>query len=94
MYGPGFSCVGLIFLLMLFVPKILWAKRRPAAFFLLGVYGRNALMLVAVAMLGVLSTSLDLGVPAWHAAIRAALPEQHHAANITAFDAGRAYARG
>ena len=47
----------------------------------------------AVAMLGVLSTSLDLAAAAWHDAIRAALPEQHHAANLAAFDAGRAYAR-
>ncbi|MGI6098168.1 MAG: pyruvate ferredoxin oxidoreductase [Lentisphaerae bacterium] len=60
----------------------------------LGSIEHGAPRTAAVAMLGVLSTSLDLGVPAWHAAIRAALPEQHHAANITAFDAGRAYARG
>ena len=47
----------------------------------------------AVAMLGVLSASLDLDAEAWHAAIRAALPEKHHAANLAAFDAGRAHAR-
>ena len=47
----------------------------------------------AVTMLGVLSASLDLDAEAWHAAIRAALPEKHHAANLAAFDAGRAHAR-
>ncbi len=45
-----------------------------------------------VAMLGVLSHELELPVAAWHDAIRAALPEQHQAMNIAAFDAGRAYA--
>jgi indolepyruvate ferredoxin oxidoreductase beta subunit len=46
----------------------------------------------SVAMLGVLSAALDLPETAWHDAIRAALPEKHHAMNLAAFDAGRAFA--
>ncbi|MDD5704711.1 MAG: 2-oxoacid:acceptor oxidoreductase family protein [Kiritimatiellae bacterium] len=42
-----------------------------------------------VAMLGVLSACLDLPEDAWHAAIRGALPEKHHAMNLAAFAAGR-----
>ena len=42
-----------------------------------------------VAMLGILSAWLDLPVATWHDAIRAALPEKHHAMNLAAFDAGR-----
>ena len=45
-----------------------------------------------VAMLGVLSAHLDLAPSDWEASIRAALPEPHHAANLAAFAAGRAYA--
>lgn len=47
----------------------------------------------SVAMLGVLSASLELPVEAWHAAIMAALPEKHQALNLAAFDAGRAFAK-
>lgn len=47
----------------------------------------------SVAMLGVLSASLDLPEALWHEAIRAALPEKHHAMNLAAFDAGRAHGR-
>ena len=47
-----------------------------------------------VAMLGVLSAHLDLDATVWHDAIRAALPAEHHAMNLAAFDAGRAYADG
>jgi indolepyruvate ferredoxin oxidoreductase beta subunit len=47
----------------------------------------------SVAMLGVLSALLDLPVEAWHAAIRAALPQPHHAMNLAAFDAGRVYGK-
>lgn len=42
-----------------------------------------------VAMLGVLSTRLDLPEKVWQAAICAALPEPTHAANLAAFTAGR-----
>jgi indolepyruvate ferredoxin oxidoreductase beta subunit len=59
----------------------------------LGAFEHGPARTDAVAMLGVLSTSLDLAAAAWHDAIRAALPEKHHAANLAAFDAGRAYAR-
>ena len=45
-----------------------------------------------VAMLGVLSRLLPLPEQAWTAAIRAALPEAVHAANLDAFAAGRALA--
>ncbi len=45
-----------------------------------------------VAMLGVLSAYLDLPEAVWREAIRAALPERHHAMNLAAFAAGRAYA--
>lgn len=45
-----------------------------------------------VAMLGVLSAHLELPEEAWGEAIRAALPERHHAMNLAAFAAGRAYA--
>jgi indolepyruvate ferredoxin oxidoreductase beta subunit len=46
-----------------------------------------------VAMLGVLSAHLDLPEAVWAEAIRAALPERHHAMNLAAFAAGRAYAK-
>jgi len=59
----------------------------------LGAFEHGSARTAAVAMLGVLSASLDLAAAAWHDAIRAALPEQHHAANLAAFDAGRAFAR-
>ena len=47
----GFSYVGLIFMIMLMVPNIIWAKNQPQgytaenenkvlAFFLLGIYGK------------------------------------------------------
>lgn len=45
-----------------------------------------------VAMLGVLSAHLELPEEAWGEAIRAALPERHHAMNLAAFAAGRAFA--
>ena len=59
----------------------------------LGAFEHGSARTAAVAMLGVLSASLELDAAAWYDAIRAALPEQHHAANLAAFDAGRAYAR-
>ncbi len=43
-----------------------------------------------VALLGVLARHLDLADNLWHAAIRAALPEKLHAANLQAFAIGRA----
>jgi indolepyruvate ferredoxin oxidoreductase beta subunit len=42
-----------------------------------------------VALLGVLARHLDLAENLWHAAIRAALPEKLHAANLQAFAIGR-----
>ena len=42
-----------------------------------------------VALLGVLARQLDLADNLWHAAIRAALPEKLHAANLQAFAIGR-----
>jgi indolepyruvate ferredoxin oxidoreductase beta subunit len=42
-----------------------------------------------VALLGVLSTHLDLAQTAWHEAIRANLPEKLHETNLEAFAAGR-----
>jgi len=41
------------------------------------------------ALLGVLARHLDLAENLWHAAIRAALPEKLHAANLQAFAIGR-----
>jgi indolepyruvate ferredoxin oxidoreductase, beta subunit len=43
-----------------------------------------------VALLGVLSTHLDIGVDLWRAAIRAGFKESLHEVNLEAFDAGRA----
>ncbi len=42
-----------------------------------------------VAMLGALSTFLDIPEEQWHRAIRANLPEKVHEANIEAFNIGR-----
>ncbi|MDY0169303.1 MAG: indolepyruvate oxidoreductase subunit beta [Thermoguttaceae bacterium] len=42
-----------------------------------------------VALLGLLSAQLPLPIEAWHEAIRHALPEKAHAANLGAFDLGR-----
>ena len=42
-----------------------------------------------VALLGVLARHLDLAEHLWHAAIRAALPEKLHAANLQAFAMGK-----
>ena len=42
-----------------------------------------------VALLGVLARHLDLADNLWHAAIRAALPEKLHAANLQAFAIGK-----
>lgn len=53
-----------------------------------GVAGKSA----NVAMLGVLSASLDLPAEAWRAAICAALPEPTHTANLAAFNSGRSVA--
>ena len=47
-----------------------------------------------VALLGVLSASLDIPETAWRKAIATHLPEKLHAANFAAFEAGRAAARG
>lgn len=44
---------------------------------------------VNVALLGVLSTHLDIPVPLWEEAIRANLAEKHHKLNIEAFQRGR-----
>ena len=46
-----------------------------------------------VALLGALSHHLDIPVPVWLDAIRAALPERLHAVNEKAFEMGRAAAR-
>jgi indolepyruvate ferredoxin oxidoreductase beta subunit len=43
-----------------------------------------------VALLGALSTCLDIPEALWHEAIRAALPGKFHAANLKAFAMGRA----
>ncbi len=48
---------------------------------------------VNVALLGVLSTHLDIPVPLWEEAIRANLAEKHHKLNIEAFQRGREAAR-
>ena len=45
-----------------------------------------------IAMLGILSAHLEIPVETWHDAIKANLAEKLHEMNITAFDAGRAYA--
>ncbi len=45
-----------------------------------------------VALLGVLSRHLDIAETAWLDAIRAALPEPLHAANLQAFELGRSSA--
>ena len=42
-----------------------------------------------VAMLGALSVHLDIEARCWHAAIRSALPERVHEANLAAFELGR-----
>jgi len=42
-----------------------------------------------IAMLGTLSRYLDIPFEAWHAAIRANLPEKLHTVNFDAFEAGR-----
>jgi indolepyruvate ferredoxin oxidoreductase beta subunit len=42
-----------------------------------------------VALLGALARHLDLADNVWHAAIKAALPEKLHAANLQAFAIGR-----
>lgn len=48
---------------------------------------------VNVALLGVLSTHLDIPVALWEEAIRANLAEKHHKLNIEAFERGREAAR-
>ena len=48
---------------------------------------------VNVALLGVLSTHLDIPAPLWEEAIRANLAEKHHKVNIEAFQRGREAAR-
>jgi len=48
---------------------------------------------VNVALLGVLSTHLDIPIPLWEEAIRANLAEKHHKVNIEAFQRGREAAR-
>jgi indolepyruvate ferredoxin oxidoreductase beta subunit len=47
-----------------------------------------------VALLGVLSASLDIPEAEWLAAIRANLPPKLHDANLRAFHAGRSAAKG
>ena len=42
-----------------------------------------------VALLGALARQLDLADNLWHAAIKAALPEKLHAANLQAFAIGK-----
>ena len=42
-----------------------------------------------VALLGALARHLELAEPLWHAAIRAALPQKLHAANLAAFAVGK-----
>ena len=42
-----------------------------------------------VALLGILSRSLDFPLNVWHEAIRANLPERLHQANLKAFEIGR-----
>ena len=61
----GFSYVGLIFMIMLMVPNIIWAKNQPQgytaenenkvlAFFLLGIDGKVIWMLIACVILGII----------------------------------------
>lgn len=58
----GFSYVGLIFLILLFVPNLIWTKNRPKDYdqyacnenkILLGVYGKSLLLLAATGILGI-----------------------------------------
>ena len=60
----GFSYVGLIFMIMLMVPNIIWAKNQPQGYtaenenkvlavFLLGIYGKVIWMLIACVILGI-----------------------------------------
>jgi indolepyruvate ferredoxin oxidoreductase beta subunit len=42
-----------------------------------------------VALFGALACRLDLADNLWHAAVRAALPEKLHAANLQAFAIGK-----
>lgn len=44
----GFSYVGLLFLLMLMVPNLVWTKNKPG-----GVYGKNICMLLSTVLLGI-----------------------------------------
>ena len=54
--------------------------------------GRVQAKSVNVALLGVLSTVLDIPVPVWEDAIRANLAEKHHRLNLEAFHMGRSAA--
>lgn len=56
----GFSYVGLTFLLMLFIPNIIWARNKPRGYtadgenrVLLGVYGRVVWMVASAVLLGI-----------------------------------------
>lgn len=61
----GFSYIGLIFLLMLMLPNIIWSKNKPigipvagatlpvVAFLLLGIYGRNIFLIISTIVLGI-----------------------------------------
>lgn len=56
---------------------------------LAGVPGKLPAKSVNVALLGVLSTCVDLPLDAWEDAIRANLAEKHHPVNLAAFLQGR-----
>lgn len=57
-----------------------------------GVPGKVQAKSVNVALLGVLSTVLDIPLETWEDAIRANLAEKHHRLNLEAFHMGRSAA--
>ena len=56
---------------------------------LAGIVNKLQTKSINVALLGVLSTALDIPVDTWEAAIRANLAEKHHRLNLEAFHHGR-----
>ena len=63
----GFSYVGLVYLVMLMLPNLIWTKNQPTdyekyarnenkvllAFLLLAIYGKNIILGIAVVILGI-----------------------------------------
>ena len=56
---------------------------------LAGVPGKLQAKSINVALLGILSQSLDIPVETWEAAIRGSFAEKHHRLNLEAFHQGR-----